>query len=156
MGKTPENKKNQNPPRGVVLSVEALLAALLLFSTLLLTSTLAGMSGDIHLPLLRQYAQDLATAGLQNGEWLGPISSTPNDSAARTLIENLPAGLCVQVDIFANNAAPSSLAWSYARSRCNTSVDTAYAQQLVGEVYRQNYTNYSFYLVRVRTYPREG
>ncbi len=148
-------KKSSGCRRGVVLSIEALLAALLLFTALLLASALAGMSGDIHLPLLRQYAQDIASVGLQNGQWIRAAAGA-NDSSARNLIESLPAGLCVQVEVYANTPAPASLAWSYTRSRCAASVDTVFAQAWVGDVYRQNHTDYSYYLVRVRTYARDG
>ncbi len=141
--------------RGVVLSVEALLAALLLFTALLLASTLAAMSGGASLPLLRQYAHDVAAAGVHNGAWLGPVASS-NDAAARSLIDNLPAGLCVQAEVYAANAGTGTPIWSYARGGCNRTADTALAQAWAAQIYRGNSTNYSFEWVRVRAYPREG
>ena len=147
-------QKNQ-ARRGVVLSVEALLAALLLFTALMLASTLAAMSGDTHLPLLRGYAQDLAASGAQSGAWLGP-DTTSNDTAARALIDNLPAGLCAQADVYAGAPLAGAPVWSYVRGRCNQTADTALAQAWAAQVYRGNSTYYSFEWVRVRTYPREG
>lgn len=141
--------------RGVVLSVEALLAALLLFTAMLLASTLASMAGQTSLPLLRQYAQDTAAAGMRNGAWLGPAASS-NDAAARALIDALPAGLCAQVESYAGGTGASSLGWSYVRGKCNQTIDTPLAQAWVAQVYRGNSTNYSFGWVRVRTMPREG
>ncbi len=140
--------------RGVVLSVEALLAALLLFTALLMASGLAAMSGDAHLPLLRQYAHDLAAAGAQNGAWLGWAAS--NDTAARALMEGLPAAICAQAEVYSVNPGNGTPVWSYTRSGCNQTIDTAWAQTWVAQVWRANSTNYSYEWVRVRTYAREG
>ena len=138
-----------------MLSVEAMLAALLLFTGLLLASTLAAMSGDTHLPLLRQYAQDITAAGVHSGAWLGPAASS-DDTQARALIDSLPAGLCAQAEVYAGDAPTGAPVWAYARGGCNQTIGTAWAQSWAAQVYRGNSTDYSFEWVRVRAYPREG
>jgi hypothetical protein len=145
---------NEHFARGVVLSVEALLAALLLFGILLLAGTLLQPIRPPPSPLLEDYAQDLLQAGAETGAWLGPAGNSPNDSAARALIEALPPALCAQAELYANNTSSASMRWAYVRSGCGLAADTPLEQRWGLVVWRAN-SSYSIpYWVRVRAYPK--
>ena len=140
--------------RGVVLSVEALLAALLLFGILLLAGTLLQPIRPPPGTLLEDYAQGLLQAGAETGAWLGPAAGTPNDSAARALVDGMPPALCAQVELYANTTSSASMRWSYVRPGCGLAADTPVEQRWGLVVWRAN-SSYSIpYWVRVRAYPK--
>lgn len=148
------SRPGNNSARGVVLSVEALLAALLLFGILLLVGTLLQPINPPASPLLEDYAQSLLQAGAETGAWLGPAGNPPDDSAARALIEALPPALCAQAELYENTTDPASLRWSYVRSGCGLAADTPVEQRWGPVVWRAN-SSYSVpYWVRVLAYPK--
>ncbi len=142
--------------RGVVLSVEALLAALLLFGILLLAGTLLQPIRPSPSPILEDYAQDLLQAGAETGAWLGPAGNPANDSAARALVDGLPPALCAQAELYRNTTQAASLRWAYVRPGCGLAADTPVEQRWGPLVWRANGSYSIPYWVRVRAYPRGG
>ena len=148
----------QTRRRGVVFSVEALMAAMLLFAVLLL---LGSMTAPIHAPtqpLLEEYAQNLLQIGAENGTWLKTSDAArPNerrdDSDARALVESLPPSICAQVEVFQGGNQLARANWSYVRAGCSLGTDTPVAQR-IGMI--NSRAPYYYYWVRIKTYPREG
>ena len=160
---------NAQPPskpqaRGVVFSVEALMAAMLLFAVLLLLSSLTGPIRAPKQALLEGYAQNILQIGAENGTWIKTSDATlgndlRDDSDARALIESLPPSICAQVEVFYLDSL-NQASWSYVRSGCGLRTDTPVAQRM-GMIYSRSLFRVSpqpndHYWVRVKTYPREG
>lgn len=124
-GSAPSSPSAPSARRGLVLSIEVLLATLLLFGFLVIISNLVALQEQrpSGLPLLRYYAQDTVRAGLAQGAWRA-ILSDANDSAARALVDALPPGVCVRVSLYNETPAPARLAYSYTPLRCRIGVDT--------------------------------
>lgn len=147
--------------RGFVLSVEALMAAMLLFSTLLLASALLQPVRAPAGPHLERWAQGLLRLGAENNTWMraGDFASAGrNDTDARALVESLPAGVCAQVETYNGLLQPARLTWSYTRRACAKRADTP-AVSRVGMIWTDApdaSRPYDQYWVRVITYAREG
>ncbi len=144
--------------KGIILSVEVMLAALLLFGAFLVASNLAGISArpPSALPLLRFYAADTLAQGSENGAWSSPVQPSGNDTATRALLDNLPAGVCAQVAIYANSSLSSNLRYSYVPSGCNLTIDLPVQSSYRSLVVWRNSSAYDFYWVRLSAYPRGG
>lgn len=151
--------------KGVVLSVEALMAAMLLFSVLLLLSI---MTEPIRAPtntMLEDYAQSVLQIGAESNSWTSAVevslpSNARNDSSARALIESLPSSVCAQAEVYYGGNQLTDVNWSYVRSGCFLRTDTPVVQRM-GMVYARPpiapaTRAYDYYWVKIKTYPREG
>jgi hypothetical protein len=140
--------------RGIVLSVEALLAAILLFEILLLAQALLNQITPPYSSQLEDYVQGLVEVGVHTGSWLGPLYEIANDTSAKNLIDSLPPALCAQAELYENATNLSSLRWSYVRSGCSIGPDSKIEQRWAPLVFRANSTNSTLYWARVLVYPR--
>lgn len=144
--------------RGLVLSVEALLATLILFGSILIAAQLSASPTPppSALPLLRDYAQDTLARGVASGAFLQPVSDAPTDNDTRTLISNLPSGVCVQVEVYNGSVAPANLNYSYTPPDCNLTISTPQAIAWRAAAYWHSSSSYDIYWIMARAYPRGG
>lgn len=142
--------------KGVIISVEAMLAALLLFGSFLIAASLATASDEqpSGLPLLRLYTLDVSRLGADSGAWGTVLSdSLADDSKISALASHLPPSVCLQLEIYHNTTRSSDLAYSYVNSSCNRTVDTPQYQWWRALVRRGNSSSNEFYWVKTMTYP---
>ena len=157
--------RGQKGKQGVVLSVEALMASMLLFATLLL---LSAITEPIRAPAdrsLENYAQSVLQIGAENNSWVHAVevsmpSEQRNDTGARQLIESLPPSVCAQAEVYYGGNQMAFPNWSYVRSGCSLGTDTPIAQR-IGMVYARPPVapatrSYDYYWVKIKTYPKEG
>ncbi len=145
--------------KGVVLSAEALMAALLLFGALALAfGPLAPDSAlpDGNRPVLRHAAYDALEAGVENRAWLEPLQALPNDLKIRNLVENLSPAVCLEVEIYQDGQVPPNLTYAYVRSGCAPGYGVEEAQGWRAIINRTDSSDYSYYWVRAIAYPRGG
>ncbi len=148
--------QNGRNKRGVVLSVEALLAAMLVFAFVMLSSTLTSAVREPYISPLGSYAQDILNAGARSGVWLAPLPPTLNDSTTRAFIESLPPSLCAQVEMRINDTTPQNLRYMYVRANCTLSAQMPIDQRWGMVMQRTDASNITPYWVLVRVYPKEG
>jgi len=158
-------KMRQRGRRGVVLSVEALMAATLLFAVLLLLNNLTAPISPPKGQMLENYAQSVLQMGAENNSWVRAVevsmpSDKRNDLGARQLIDSLPPSVCAQAEVYYGGNQMAFPNWSYVRSGCALRTDTPMAQR-IGMVYARPplapaTRAYDYYWVKVKTYPKEG
>lgn len=156
---------SSKPQKGVILSLEALMAAMLLFATLLLLSSLVGPINPPKSTLLDDYAQSVLQIGAENNSWVRAVevsvqNEKRNDSAARSLIESLPSSICAQAEIYYGGNQLSAPNWTYVRTGCFLRTDTPVSQRIAMVYARPPAAGasraYNYYWVKVKIYPKEG
>jgi hypothetical protein len=100
--------------RAVIMSVEAVLAAAILFSMLLIASQISEFKEDYnqnHI-VLRDFSDGVLVSAKKSGA-LKSIISDSNDEKLIEIVNSLPEAVCTQVEIYSGSVAPANLAYSY-------------------------------------------
>ncbi|MFH1306845.1 MAG: hypothetical protein ABIH83_04305 [Candidatus Micrarchaeota archaeon] len=149
--------------KGIIMSVEALLAALVLFGMFLIMSTLISLQHDYqkYYPLLHSYSQDILLTGQKSGAFLQVIE-TENDSLIRNMADSLPPSVCAQIEIYGNvtgppygNATtPTNMYYSYTSQNCTADYLTPKAVSYRTFALHRNSTLNSYYWIKAISYPR--
>jgi len=145
--------------RGFGFSIEAMLAAFVLFAILMFSANFNVISSEpygISDPL-KTSSEDIAAIGVKSGAWsdaMGPFSK--NDARARELFDTLPQGICARVEIYHDTMGISNLSYSYASANCSGRIDDRRAQSFRPFVVRTNSSVQAFYIAKVTAWPRAG
>lgn len=141
--------------KGVVLTVEALLAAFFLFGTFLVASTLDiyTESRSTSIPMLKEYSKDILLAGAQNNTWLEPVRNG-TDNYTRALVNSLPTSLCMQVEVYSANRNPGSLVYTYIQQNCTFGDDSEAGHYWIMSVNRTVPESPGYYWVHGIVFPR--
>ncbi len=155
------NTDTEARKKGVVLTTEALMAALLLLGALMLAfGPLAPEQAlpDGSLPVLRHAADDTLEAGMRDDAWLQPLQAPgiADDLKIRNLVNNLTPSLCMEVEIYGDGQVPPNLTYAYVRPGCLRGTGVQEAQGWRAIINRTDASDYSYYWVRARAYPRGG
>jgi hypothetical protein len=140
---------------GVIITVEALLATLLLFGLLLLVIKLSNLDdGDsAQLKILRSKSQHLAFA-LQSKGVFNQIFEDNSDAKMRDLMDEIPAGICSQVEIYNSSISKTNLVYSFRSTDCQIYDHTPISSTIFMHSIRESSNTVNFYFVRVSTYAR--
>gem|GEM_PF-5725238 len=141
---------------GIAFSVEAMLAAMVLFVMILFS---ASLSSSISKPFrgvdqVAYVADGIADAGAKGGAWLYAGQPSPDDSQARALVQMAPPSVCVKAEIFNGTVSQATLLWAY--SSCNATEGFPKSVSQRPFVRRANSTGMEFRVARVSAWPRAG
>jgi hypothetical protein len=140
---------------GVIISVESLLAALLLFGILLIVVKLSNLdsSDNSEIKILRLKAQQVHLMLANTGAY-DQVLLNQNDSTLRQTIAQLPAGLCTQIEIFDNSISAENLNYSHLSANCTMYQYTPISTSMTMHLVRQNSSSYTYHPIRVSIYGR--
>ena len=145
-------KKN----RGIILTIESLLAALFLFGSLVIIANLSATAESAKptsIYILRNYASDALEAGVHNGAWEEFLASK-QDGKIRGMIGGLPPAVCMQAEIYADGRNAQNLTYAYVPPNCSKGIGSEEAQGWLAIANFTNSSNYTFWWVRTRAYAR--
>lgn len=140
---------------GVIITVEALLATLLLFGLLLIVFKLSNLDeGDNQeQKILRSKAQQIQLV-LKNTGSIDEILSDDEDTKIRELMDGMPAGICSQVEIFEESISKTDLHYSYRSTDCQIYSRTPISSSIMMHAHRTARHSITYYFVRVSTYAK--
>jgi len=131
--------------KGQIMSVEALFAALILFGTLLLISSLNSLS---HQPqeqtALREFSQDIPSS-LQRAGAFSQMIDADNDSILNKTMKQFPPSICANIKIYSANTAPTSIIYSYS-SNCTLQRNTPVQKSMRSMARRSSYSISKYFI----------
>lgn len=150
--------KKQPNFHGIAFSIEAMLAAMMLFAMLVFSASLASSVAKPFqvVDQLSVAASGIAEAGAKNGAWLSAPPPSANDSAARALVGMLPPSICGSAEIYSGTVSPDALLWSYSQANCTFADDYPREISVRPVVKRYNSSYMELWIVRVATRPSSG
>ena len=104
----------ENKLKGVLMSIDALLSAILLFGILIISFKLAMLSQgpNEQVLILRDYVQDTLVVSQKIGA-IDKILTDNNDTALHQLMSGLPPAICMQIEIYDTDIKPTKLDYVY-------------------------------------------
>lgn len=100
--------------KAVIMSVEAVLAAAILFSMLLIASQLGSFEKDYYPQYspLRDYSDGVIATAKKTGAFDAIILNSDDDDL-KSIVDSLPAAVCTQVEIYSSTPQITNLYYSY-------------------------------------------
>jgi len=140
---------------GFIFSIEALLAAILLFGIFLLTSDISKLDSDYSQndKILYDYA-DSTLVVLDKTGALKELFENGNDTKIKNITESLIPSICTQLEIYNYSATPQNLYYSYTSQDCTKSWSTPISSKFSTYVNRTNVSNISVFWVKAVHYAK--
>lgn len=148
--------ENSRFSHGIAFSLEAGLAALLLFSAMLAALQLSAVSvRPIHqIDSLAIYSEGIAQAGVKGGAFASVVSSPANDTFTKALFSSLPNSTCARAEIFHDGIEPNNLSFAYSPSDCTSPGMGSQSSHSAAFVARQNSSSSKLYFVRISAWAK--
>ncbi|MFA5108662.1 MAG: hypothetical protein WC492_03975 [Candidatus Micrarchaeia archaeon] len=141
--------------KGVLLSIEALFAAGILFAMLITISNLSAMPKDYssQSQTLRDYAQGILLSTFSDGT-LQQAAFSSSSSRLRQSLNSLPPELCVQINIYNSTPLKNSLNFTYIAQNCTLLGTQQSGVSYIPLIQRVNSSNQKFYWAEATAYMR--
>ncbi|MFH0927524.1 MAG: hypothetical protein V1822_02995 [Candidatus Micrarchaeota archaeon] len=142
--------------KAFIFSIEALLAAVLLFGIFLLISDINGVpktnSGTGK--ILATYSEGLANS-LDSSGALDRFFRYSDDSQIKNLIGYMPPSTCAKIEIYSDSPSIENLIYSYTPSECTMLWDTPAGLSIYSYANRTDSTTTGFYWIKAYVYARQ-